>query len=286
MAAISMGIKSLFSKILLNKEHVNIFMFWDQLLGVLLLIPIVAYSGQFSLEQLTKHWYFLAIVTIPGYLGAYLYLKALKKGEVSSVVALSNVTPLLVVLTAPFINGEVVTMLGLAGIIVIIVGLWFMNYKPTENNFMNFRAMLTSSIFLMVMASCFFYAVSSNFTKNVLVYFPAEILIMYILIIRCVIGLPNTLSLFKEEKMRIISRFSKNKGLYLIASALAVAVNVAVTKAIELGGIVSYVGSIKRSGVIVAALLGYLILKEKISKYQWFGILTMTLGAILISNGM
>src|SRR5690606_34160392 len=118
--AISEALKDIFSKA--NLLHVDEYTaaFSMHLVMSVLLAPIVVTMGiqevstRFLIALLSSSFIQLAVIL--------LYMKAIKRAELSVTVPLVTLTPLFMLLSSPLLIGEFPSVVGIGGIFLIVAG--------------------------------------------------------------------------------------------------------------------------------------------------------------------
>lgn len=242
------------------------------------LAPLVLYlglkpvSGRFILALLASTVLQLTVIL--------LYMKALKRSELSVTVPLVTLTPLFMLLTSPILIGEFPGALGLAGIFLIVAGTYILNLKTGKGGlWAPFVHVITDKGPRYMLIVAFLWSITANIdkigveeTSPVFWAFSKDLIIMLYLV---------PIMLLKSEKPAA-QLTSMARPLFLLGLLRTVSV-LSQMFAIKFI-LVAYVISIKRSSALLIILFAYFFLNEKMYfKTRLAGILIITLGLVLIA---
>ncbi|MBU0484294.1 MAG: DMT family transporter [Proteobacteria bacterium] len=236
-----------------------------------LLIPIP------TLDQ-TFWWNF--ILSFPLNITAYfLYLYAIKHSPISLTVPLLALTPVFMIMTGWLILGEKINLWGGAGIFLIFIGSYTINFNRSQNNYFTpFTAIFDDrgSRFMMIVA--FIFAFAAVLGKQGMIHSsPLFFSFFFFLIFNIVI----LLALFLAGNLRlpeILTGYKKGIWLgsllvtHIGCHGLAISISPAV-----------YMVAVKRSSILFSVLLSWLILHEGEKKTRGLGTLLMFAGVLLIT---
>lgn len=95
-----------------------------------------------------------------------LYTRAIKIADLSLTVPLVTLTPLFLLVTSPIIVQEWPTQLDVVGVILLIIGSYVLNLKPSEGfTLAPLRAMAVNPGSRMMIGVAFLWSITSNFDK-------------------------------------------------------------------------------------------------------------------------
>lgn len=213
---------------------------------------------------------------------AIIYMRALKSSDLSITIPMITFTPLFLLITSPLIVGEFPSTSGVAGILLIIFGAYFMKIEERHAGFFApFKALLKEKGPKLMLLAAFIWSITSNLDKiGVLNSSP----IFWAVSANAFISLfLLPIALFKSKKDML--QIPKNLSVLVPIGLLSALALVFQMTAIKLT-LVAYVISIKRAGVIFGVLFGWLIFKEKGVKERALGAIIMVLGVALIALGV
>ncbi|OPY38472.1 MAG: EamA-like transporter family protein [Methanoregula sp. PtaU1.Bin051] len=97
-----------------------------------------------------------------------LVYRALPATDISLAVPMISFTPVFLIVSSFLILGEIPTLLGIAGICVIVTGSYLLNLSQTHTSLADpFRAILRNRGSISMLAVAFIYSISLNFDKMV-----------------------------------------------------------------------------------------------------------------------
>lgn len=278
VTAISEACKDIFSK--LNLRHVDEYtasfsmhLVLSVILGpVVLFIGVEPLSNRFLLALLASSILQLAVIL--------LYMKAIKRAELSVTVPLVSLTPLFMLLSSPVLIGEFPSFWGLNGIVLIVAGTYLLNMEGTHKNFFAPFVNLIynkNSRYMLIVA--FLWSITSNIdkigveeTSPVFWAFSKEFLILFYLLPILWIKSKDPITQFKGRWLSLIA-----VGVFRTASV--------VTQMFAIQFIlVAYVIAIKRSSSLLIILYAFFFLNEKRNfKTRLIGVLIISVGLVLIA---
>lgn len=207
--------------------------------------------------------------------------RALREGSLAQSVPLLSFTPVFLLLTGHLILGESPTLLGIIGVIVIVGGSYFLHVKPQKQSILEpFKLLFSSSSARLMLLCAFLFGFTGPFFKAAVQrsdpFFTMAIsLSISSLMVVCIQWATGTTA------KKLFPTAENWKPLVLVGVAVfcvALSVNVALTS-----GLVSYVISLKRLGVLINIIIGVLLFGEKNLFQNLFAGGLMVTGATLIT---
>jgi uncharacterized membrane protein len=207
-----------------------------------------------------------------------LYHKSISYGDVSSVIPLMSFTPLFLLLTSPLIVGEFPSYIGVFGIILIVIGSFYLNSNGFKDGILIPLKTLVktkSSRYMLIVA--FILSISASYDK---IGIESSSVFQYAFFINLFITSVITVILFfdKTTKIQDIKLERKNLLLVGIFTWLAFIFHMS---ALSLT-LVAYVVAIKRTNGIVSVIFGHYFLGEPNIKDRMLGSVIMLIGVLLI----
>ncbi len=258
------------------------FFFWVFLVGTFLYLPFFIGFGVFLtfLSQASTRLWLLSILS-----GAiqtvYLIslMEAYRKGDLSLIYPVSRSSPLFTQLWAALFIGEILSPLGVGGIILVTAGIFVISsgyfksgivlshaQRPSRLPYLlAFIAAITGSIYAVIDKVCV-QVVHPAFYTWILDLWVCLGIVLYHLF-RKTETLLRTWKEWKKEIM-VIAIF-QNASYLLILMALQMSK-------------VSYVVAFRQAGVIFGTAMGIIFLKESHWKTRLSGAIVLTIGLILI----
>lgn len=277
LSALSRTMRDLFSKKGVNTIDEYLLSWFLRFFSAAMILPLLIYSGIPELG--TNFLPALVVVAILNAITTVLYIKALKHSDLSLASPIVTFTPIFMLITSPLILGEFPSSLGLAGILLIVFGAYFLNIKQRH---IGYLAPLKSLVkergprYMLLVA--ILWSINSNVDK---IGINNSSVPMWAFSVSFVVSLILTPFILKRG---IVSNIKSNSRLLVplgIVSGLGVIFHVT---AISMG-LVIYVVSVKRTSVIMNILVGKKYFNEKGIRERLVGSIIMVLGVILIALG-
>jgi drug/metabolite transporter (DMT)-like permease len=201
-----------------------------------------------------------------------LLYRALKSTELSLAIPLVGFTPIFLIFTSFFMLGEIPSIFGIFGIILIVFGSFVLKKKDSS-----FFSILKNKGTLLMLIVAFIYSISSNYDKLLMINSDS---IFGTAIKSLFTGIAFlTISILKKQKP--IKKIKKHwPYMYLggiIFALSGLSINLALTM-----NIVPYVISLKRSNILFSIILGGLFFKEKDIAQKILGASIIILGVLMI----
>lgn len=243
-------------------------------LGFLTLLPFI------GMPALTpRFWMALAVNSVVASVAIVLYCRGLKAGEISLAVPMISFTPLFLLVTSPLMLGEYPDRSGVAGILLIVAGSYFLNLHERKKGLLApLRALATEKGPMLVLAAAFLYSITANIDKSgMLASSPLFWPLALCAGMATALFAPMARSCpapFKEIRKNILLL-----ALLGLANVLSLVFHM---KAISIA-IVPYVISIKRSGILMSVLWGLLFFREHRAKERLAAAAIMVAGVAAIT---
>lgn len=258
------------------------FFFWVFLWGIFLYLPFFYFYGLFPgllLQATPKLWTLSIISSLIQTLYLISLIKAYQMAELSLVYPISRSAPLFTQIWAVLLIGEILSMTGVVGIGLVVVGIFIISMSdfrlssflhPSKNvslqpYFFALTAAITGSVYSVLDKTCV------QMTHPVFYCWLIDLFM-------CIeVGL---YSLFQTKNLLLKVWGQWKKEIFLIA-ILQNASYLLVLMAMQMSK-VSYVVAFRQAGALLGAVMGVVLLKESQWKARITGALILTLGLILI----
>ena len=237
---------------------------------LLFFIPIPKLDGLF--------WLVLSIALLIEAIAWILYVKAIRNSNLSLVAPLLSLTPVFLVFTSFMILGELPTIVGFFGILLVVIGAYILNIKDIKRGVIEpFKSVLKEKGCVYMIIAAFLFSITSNLGK-ILVQKSSPLFFSAIYLPLLAISFIIIAFFVSRKKITQLKLDFKNFffiglffGLMTIFHMLAIRMV-----------IVPYMISIKRTSSIFSVLYGYFLFKEKGIKERSIGAVIMLIGAGLI----
>jgi transporter family protein len=239
-------------------------------------IYIVYYDGPHpSIEWATLS----LLLGLFGYIPFYFFCQALQIGAIGVVNAIGNSFPLVVSFLSVYFLNVHLTLHHWLGIIVIIGGVATLSLgKNPKKNLSNLDSKIHTRACLLSLLACLLWGIfftSVQVPNEIIGYMPHTLLIQLGGLMSAEIHI-----IYGRLPKRNISWKTLSSGLW--AGSLAIVGSISFYKALGLGnpGIVT---AFAGSSPVIGALFGVIILKEKLTQTEVFGITLAVFGVIILS---
>ena len=230
-------------------------------------------------------------------LGTTLAFRALKSTDISLAVPMLSFTPLFLLLTAALMLHEIPSLIGIAGIIIIVFGSYVLNTAAEHERLLDpFRARVSHpGIFSMLVVS-FLYAIAIGFDKMVVLnsdtVFGSGVVFLVLgsaflvifLMKRRMSGSHGNVSLTGSPSPEKIFLPNRTRDLVIagmVIGALLTLEAIVINEA-YLVQIVPYVSAIKRMSILIMVLYGTMVIREEEIFRRLSGAGLMVFGVVLI----
>lgn len=276
--AISEALKDIFSKV--NLWHVDEYTaaFSMHLVISVLLAPVVVTMGieevstRFLVALLSSSFIQLAVIL--------LYMKAIKRAELSVTVPLVTLTPLFMLLSSPLLIGEFPSGVGIAGIFLIVAGTYLLNMESSRKGFFApFRNLVHSQSSRYMLIVAFLWSITANIdkigveeTSPVFWAFSKDLLILLYLV-------PIVYFKSKAPIHQLRQRWLSLLGIGIFRTTSVLTQMFAIQYIL-----VAYVISIKRSSALLIILYAFFFLHERKNfKTRLWAVVIIAFGLALIA---
>lgn len=264
---IGFGAYPVFSKNLTLRYGAYVTSFYAHLIAWIVVIAALLPGFTFVIPQ-NK---IIALIIFQGFLGASvigMMFLAYTKTKVSLAVSLISTYPLLVLLASLFIYNESFTTMKIIACILIVLGAWIIVTEFSDITKGKKKGLVV------ILAAMFLLALNVTLMKPIVIDIGGRATSIYIQTVT-VLGLLGYIIAMKRKIVKPTKKFLL-PGLFIGLSVSCMFF------AIEKLGI-GITAVIVAGSPLVAALISWLYLKEKLNKKHILGILTVVAGIILIS---
>ena len=277
VTAVFFALSSAQAKALSRRSHDYVVTWAMMVLGVPLTAAVLLWQG---LPEL-KEGFFIAsgISILLNTVAVTLQVKALRLSPLSLTMPFLAFTPLFMLVTSSFILKEFPTAQGFAGIILIVAGAYSINLDHVKEGGLlaPIKAVASEPGSRLMLAVAAIWSVAAAYDKVATVASSPAFYTTYFGVVYGVIYLPFLVTGLRRSE----TPSRQVPGLFLLG-ALSASMILAQMTAIEMT-VASYVIAIKRSGMVLSVVLGYLFFKERHLRNRFAGAALMTLGVVLLS---
>ncbi len=282
ISAVLVASRRPFEKKIMKDMHHFTYGFLVQCVSLPTLAAIVILNGELlnPLHLDFRFWLPVIIVSVGFYpLNTFLYIHAIKDGELSKVLPLQSLWPVFALILAWATIGEVPSIIATIGVICTVLGIYALGLKGRRlhHPFQPFREDSSSRAMLAGVILVAFVSVLDKIAiqaSNPLFYsFASTLGAMLTLFVAMIISKQKVTSSLRPlaKKISIIGTL---QGLTYATYLLAVA-----------SGPIAYVSALRGTNILMGSILGIIIFKEKLTKPKVVSFLFIIMGAALLTFG-
>ena len=243
-------------------------------------LPFLAISLIFSGIPEIKNEFMLPLVLSSSLniLAIVMFSHSLKISEISVSIPMLSFSPVFLLLTSPIIIGEFPSIIGIFGIILIVLGTYFLNFDKKNPSFLTpFLILAKSKGPALMLIVAIIWSISPNFDKIGIINSSPN---FYAFALFSFVSCGMTIIIFFKSKNNFGLIKNNMKKLFPIGFFGALTA-IFQTYAYD-QEIVPYVVSIKRISILFSSISGLTLLKEEKIKQRIPGITLMIIGVFLI----
>ncbi len=248
-------------------------------LSALVLGPIAFSTG---MKPITPDLVHLLIIAVPlEILGYYLFLSAIRMGELSLTLPLLAFTPVLTIATAAVLLGETISVAGGCGIALVAAGAYVLNGDLAKNTASApLRALVSSAGSRRMLAVAVIWGLSSTLGKKGILMYGA---LPFAFILICAdVAAFALIGLFRLRMGRAaISLKNGMPALFLIGGLFMAGAQITHFVSLSMAP-VAYMISVKRLSLVLGVALGWLLFGERNIRYRLVGASVMVCGVFLL----
>lgn len=280
LAALFFALADAFAKRSLRKtdEYVTAWSKWLFALPIIFVFLIFTGSS-LAIEGSMTTYVALILLFCFEIIGIIFYMKALKAGNLVSTIPFLSFTPAFLLITSFIFIGEVPSLFGIIGVLMIVVGAYVLNIRELRKGLLEpFRAITKEKAALFMLATAFLYALTNTTNKFILgsisPIFLAFVDVFFIVVLLVPILLVKTKGIVKQLKNNWKSLIPIGICTGLMSVFGFMALNMTAS---------SYFLGVKRMSILFAMMFGVLFFKERKNLTQSFiGAAIMILGVLAI----
>jgi drug/metabolite transporter (DMT)-like permease len=243
-------------------------------------ITLISISAIQGIPVIGKHfWPALLFSVILHFIAVIFYLESLTTTPISLSMPMLAFTPVFLIVTSFVMLGELPSMPGLAGILLIVFGSYTLYHNHQQKKLTDpFRYIMKHKGILYMLMVSFLFSITANIDKILVLnsdpYLGAGLRFLFASFIFL------TIAIVKEER-DIKPTFKKYYRHFTTIGFALAAINISINIAFTMA-IVPYVISIKRMGILISVIFGGLFFHEKNMLRRMTAASLMVLGSILI----
>ena len=244
---------------------------------LVLLAGIHSLIAGHDLLSITKIWHLLAITVVAKLIYTVSLVTMLRRGDLSAYYPIARSSPAFIVLVSALFLGVLYTPLVLAGISMVLVGAFWLQYKRGVRLLDN---PLTLMFALLAMAGTGVNSIADALAVQVV----APSVIFFWTFIFTLPGFILFFIFFGEEKVSTQSLFPwlRNPLPYVKIGVICYTSYILILLAYQGGGEVAVVNSVRQASIPISVLLGGIWLKETDMKQRILASLLLSVGIVII----
>jgi len=276
--AVSEALKDIFSKV--NLMHIDEYI---AALSMHLVVSVLLAPVVFSMDIEEVTYRFMIALVSSSFIQLaviLLYMKAIKRAELSVTVPLVTLTPLFMLLSSPLLIGEFPSASGIAGITLIVTGTYLLNIEREKRSFWApFQNLVYSQSSRYMLIVALLWSITANIDKigveessPIFWAFAKDLLILFYLI-------PIAYFKSKAPLMQLQSRWLSLLGIGIFRTTSVLTQMFAIQYTL-----VAYVIAIKRSSALLIIFYAFFFLHERTNfKTRLLAMVFLTIGLALIA---
>ena len=271
------SVRDIFNKKTVSKVDEYVITFSLNLLTALFSLPLLLFNDIPSLGN--NFWYAAIAIGFLNTIAFLLFFKAIKASDLSIVAPITTLSPLLLLVTSPFIVGEFPNAVGILGIFIIVIGAYVLKFKDKTRGYLApFKSLFKETGSRLMFGVVLVWSITANVDK---IGVQNSSPIMWTIAGHLSVAVFSLPILLLKSKPNIQNIKSNARNLILIGFINALAI-LCQMSALQLA-LVSFVIAVKRTSALFNVLWGWLIFNELGIKERIAGSVIMILGVVVIT---
>jgi bacterial/archaeal transporter family protein len=279
-SAIAQGMSDIFKKQLLNKEHTLQFLASFTLIGMLVSLVGIQFL---DLSFPPQTWGLVLLKTVLLSFAGFFFMKSLKHLEMSEVMPLRNLSPLILVFLSYFILGEKLTPLKYLGIFVLIFGIYILEANKLKAKIAHHVSIIKNKYFLYMTGFLVLISFCSILDKFIMQSIkPYTFLLIQFILLGIVY---NVWHAFKYKSLvQVKNAFTQDWKVAIPCAALMVGSDLMYFTAVAIPtAYISVIIPIKRLSSVMATFVGGEKYHEHDLKSRVAACIILVVGAVLLA---
>ena len=244
-------------------------------------IPFIIFPPMLLLIDLkfnTQFWIGFLGSGIIQVINTVIYMRAISKGDISTVMPMLSFTPLVLLVASPFTIGEFPSAIGLLGILLVVLGSYLLNLDLKKMNPLEpFKAILKNKGTRYMLVVAVLWGISGVFDK---ISINNSSVLQHVTFLNVLVFISMTVIVISQKKFNLPKMKEAKADLFLVSlfttgSYLFHYIALSLT-------LVAYVVSMKRISGVFSVLLGAYFLNEPNLRQRLLGGIVMFVGVLLI----
>ncbi|MDP2036613.1 MAG: DMT family transporter [Ignavibacteria bacterium] len=244
-------------------------------------IPFIIFPPMLLLIDLkfnTQFWIGFLGSGIIQVINTVIYMRAISKGDISTVMPMLSFTPLVLLIASPFTIGEFPSSIGLIGILLVVLGSYLLNLDLKKMNPLEpFKSILKNKGTRYMLVVAVLWGISGVFDK---ISINNSSVLQHVTFLNVLVFISMTVIVISQRKFNLQKMKEAKADLFLVSlfttgSYLFHYIALSLT-------LVAYVVSMKRISGVFSVLLGAYFLNEPNLRQRLLGSIVMFIGVLLI----
>lgn len=280
-SGISVAVRNIITRKLVFRTDRRVILYSKYLFVSLFAMLLISMTGIPEIKP--AFYYFVAIASILDVIAAWFYLNAIASAQLAKTFPLIAFTPIFATVTSFFVLGETPSLLGVAGILLIVCGGYLLRAESIKVGILEpIKLILKEKGQRQMLIAAFLFSFLAVFFKKAVLNSSAFFAFG---VTQLLSTLFLTAFFLKKRNLGILLRkTASNFNLLLIAGIIAFIAGVTLFAAFHIG-LAAYVISVKRISILFTIILGYIFFKEDHLVRSLIIGSIMVLGISLISLG-
>jgi drug/metabolite transporter (DMT)-like permease len=246
--------------------------------SLIILIPVMFIKGVPQLDQ--TFWIAFAVRIVLDFAALLMYVESLKRTDLSLSLPMLALTPLFLLASGFVINGELPTVLGIFGVLLIVAGAYFLNFSSSNRSlFAPLQAITHNSGSLLMLGVAVLWGLTGSIHKLAILHSNPYFYTGLGAVTLAVLFTPLAWYRSKEDFKKSLSREYIFKMIPVGLLDGATVLTQFIGQSISLTVLVI---SLKRVSIVFSSLMGWYYFKEDI-KSRIVPICLMVVGVICIA---
>lgn len=247
-----------------------------QVFSIFIVVPIFLLFGSIP-ETNTLFWVSVGLGMMIKPIWIIAYMKAIKYSDLSIVLPLLSLSPIITALISLFTEDKTPSLFGAIGIITVCVGIYLINFSQTIGNnlLLPFTNILKDQGSRWMVISVLVTSLGSNVSK---IQTTASDPIFSLFVTTFTGSFMMALIVIAKKQLDISAIRSNFKQLSLLGILNGLS-NAAIRLALK-DGYTPYVFSVKRLNIVFGSIIGMFKFKEKIANTKLLGLVLVVLGIV------
>ncbi len=271
------SVRDIFNKKTISNIDEYVITFSFNLLTAIFSLPLLLFNDIPNLGN--NFWSAVIIIGILNTIAFLLFFKAIKASDLSIVSPITTLSPILLLITSPFIVGEFPNAIGILGILIIVIGAYVLKFQDKSRGYLApFKSLFKETGSRLMFGVVLVWSITANVDK---IGVQNSSPIIWTIVAHLSVAVFTLPVLFWKSKLNIQNLKSNSRNLILIGFINTLAI-LCQMSALQLA-LVSFVIAVKRTSALFNVLWGWLIFQEQGIKERIAGSIIMIVGVVVIT---